>query len=96
MTQGLLKQSPLGRQVAFVVESGVALPADIGVPQKTGRQRGPSSEMAKALSQMEPLQSMLCVNHADYKLATQRLAQLAPKRFISRKTGDGWRVWRLE
>ena len=81
---------------AFAIESGVKLPADLEVLKKRGRPPGLSGDVPRVVGALEPTQSVLFDQYEHYRAATRHLALLAPKRFVSRKTGDGWRVWRLQ
>lgn len=70
----------------YVIEEGIPLPS----------RYGPRTAVTKALEALQPDQSFVISNEAEYITARGRMSRLAPKKFRMRKLGrDGWRIWRV-
>ncbi len=77
--------------MTFVVESGIPLP-----PPRAGSKGGrrPRSPVSIAVSALEPGQSILFTEEADWLRMRGLWHVFGPGRLASRKMRDGWRVWR--
>jgi hypothetical protein len=79
--------------VSYVIESGIEIPPPLRPPGTRSRPRSP---IALTLEKMDVLQSVLLDSARDYDMARGTFPTLRPKRFITRKTRAGWRVWRVQ
>jgi len=70
------------------IENNVPLPTD----GARGRKASKESELAL---KMRPGDSLLCFDKMIYKRIIRVMAKKGIK-YVSRKEGDGWRVWRLD
>lgn len=66
-------------------------PIEKGVPVPTSRHTG----IAKALREMEVGDSRLFAEEAQSNISA-RTCHMKPRKYVSRKEGDGTRVWRVE
>jgi hypothetical protein len=77
----------------YVIEQGVELP-----PSKLAHSRaGPKtkrSALSIAMQSMEVGDSFQLETEQEYDSARARAWLFAPKKFATRKHGNGWRIWR--
>ncbi len=67
---------------------------DSHVPMPTTGSLGrPTTEAGAKARALEPGQSVVCENKAEYSTVRKALWTLGRK-YITRREGDGWRVWR--
>ena len=78
--------------MSYVIEEGIPPP----VQTKQGRPLGPRTALGNVIQQLKPGQSVMLDQHKDYVHLRGLWSRLRPARFATRKTSQGWRVWRIE
>lgn len=79
--------------MTFQIETGIPIP-----PQKGGKPRcyQQKSPVAIALDALEVSQSFLMDQHDDYMKSRGLFSKYLDRRYVTRKTGEGWRIWRVK
>jgi hypothetical protein len=73
------------------IEHGVPIP-----PPRKGPGGGrPRSAATIAATNLKPGECLVCDTYAEYQTVRSRMQRIGRK-FIGKKTRDGWRVWVLE
>ena len=79
----------------YLIEDNIPIPRPrCGTGMK---QPGPRSAFTQAVNALEPGQSVLTDDYADFRAADQFVMRQKPRKFAIRKIPrQGWRVWRVE
>ena len=80
--------------MSYAIEDGIPIPA----PRRGGGPppRGPRTALTQAINKLEPGQSFLMTDPCEYRRTCGYVHCLPDRKFRTRKTREGWRVWRLE
>lgn len=78
---------------AYTIENNIPIP-----PSKGGRggiQNSPRSELHQALASLQPRQSILLETPDEFQRVKSLWHRLPANSMTSRKTREGWRIWRI-
>lgn len=81
--------------VSYVIETGVPIPprAKPGPEMRGAKMKSPLSITLHRLALNE---SFLMEDHTEFLHSRGMFSKYMDRKFLTRKTRDGWRVWRIE